>query len=313
MLDYSRAPWRKLHVGDHPEWIALSWQARTVLLHLFRAVDSEGKLDMGRAGPKAVAGLVRLPWEVFEPGYRELREASLTQESGTWISLPWFEESQDTPTCGVIRTQMWREKKRDATSQIVTRGDAVRRGVTNVTRRGEERREEETRGEEKRPEPEGDSPPARRNPSKFREALNRMAATSGGLFLGLTGDLDVEASQAIRFLKGLRRSFPEDHRAWPLAGEYLLKSGRHAFGNEFTAEDFLHPKGAEILKKAVAWEDLGRPAFQTSQAPAPKKTYVETEEERERTRNRLEREARLAAQHTAAAAANNGGTNGIAH
>lgn len=274
MLDWSRAAWRKLHVGDHPEWIALSWQSRCVLLHLFRTVDSNGRMDMGRAGPKAVAALLRIPCEVFEPAFLELKETGWLEVTGTWLLLPWFEESQTTPTAGVIRTKQWRERC-DAASHNVTNGDAVRRGVTNVTK--EERRGEKKREEEKREEPEvaGNKSP-RVCPAV--EHLNETARASKGRL----GEIErVTPGQSIHFNAHLKAIYAKDD--WALLGEWLAAGGEE-YRSTLSAGVVLK-NATDWIEQAKAWEKAGSPELRKEVGGRRQLSQAEKEEEDNRYKN----------------------------
>lgn len=58
----------KVPAEDSLWWRMLSWQARAVLLHLYRVVDFLGDVDLCGDGPEGLVALLGLPFDIIEPG-----------------------------------------------------------------------------------------------------------------------------------------------------------------------------------------------------------------------------------------------------
>ncbi len=54
-MDWANEAWRRLYTRYTANWLALSFDAQAVFMHLIRRVDEDGRLDLGRRG-KAIVG-----------------------------------------------------------------------------------------------------------------------------------------------------------------------------------------------------------------------------------------------------------------
>jgi hypothetical protein len=71
-MNWERELYVKTYVRDTPEFLAMSWQARCLLLELIRKVDRRGILQVGKHGIRGIALAIRAPVEEIEAPVREL-------------------------------------------------------------------------------------------------------------------------------------------------------------------------------------------------------------------------------------------------
>lgn len=162
-MDWDNERWVKLYTRDSVGWKLLSWQARTVVLHLLRKVDAAGVLDVGTDGVYGLAAVLELPLEVVEPGIAQLTTQrgdapSTVVFSGDAYAIPNFMEAQEARVSDKQRQKMSRERR----LARVTKRDTTSRNVTGESRNVTERhvnpvlvriRREEIRQEEIRSDP----------------------------------------------------------------------------------------------------------------------------------------------------------------
>lgn len=94
-------------------WRMLPWEARTTLLHLFRAVDRAGLLDVGEYGPEGVAALLELPVEVVATGLAKLIEKGTVTwagQNGDVLFIPNFLTAQEAHSSDAQRKRDQRER-----------------------------------------------------------------------------------------------------------------------------------------------------------------------------------------------------------
>lgn len=145
-MNFSDERWVKLYTRDTASWLALSWMARSVFMHLLRKCDRAGQVDLGRAGLRGLIGLIGGAEyrEAIERAVRELADDGAIQLSTdeTRITLPRFVEAQETRMSANARAKLARDRKavtrRDG--RVTPRdGDATTSAVTGrdgcVTRR----------------------------------------------------------------------------------------------------------------------------------------------------------------------------------
>lgn len=166
MLRWEDEDFVKLYTRETAESIDRGWEARALLHELMRKVDKAGILQLGRRGPVAIAGIVRMPEEVVLRAFDVLVEDGTVERIGTHIVLVNFPEAQAARSSDKLRKAQERARARDVArasgegSEVATAGPSISgdeeheesRGVTDghagsrqVTR--EERREErEERG-----------------------------------------------------------------------------------------------------------------------------------------------------------------------
>lgn len=156
----------KVYTRDTVDWLALSYDARSLFLNLLRKVDRAGILPLGRHGRRGVAVLLNAMdlWETRLSGaLAELELDGCLRVDGDSLVIPNFTAAQEARQTDRARKQAQRERDRqtamgglsvtarDAIAQIersashevtpeVTRGHTASREVT--LRRDETRREE---------------------------------------------------------------------------------------------------------------------------------------------------------------------------
>lgn len=135
-LDYSNERYVRLYTRDTTTWKLLSWQARTVLLHLLRKVDRAGVLDVGDDGVDGLAAVLELPLELVEPGIAQLTDTrrGVVVSNGRAYVLPNFLAAQEARASDKQRQRDLRERRR-AEAMDVTERDASR--DSSVTPRDE--------------------------------------------------------------------------------------------------------------------------------------------------------------------------------
>lgn len=157
----------KVYTRDTVDWLALSYDARSLFLNLLRKVDRAGILPLGRHGRRGVAVLLGATdmWESrLSPALAELEQDGCLRVEGDSLIIPNFTVAQEARQTDRARKQAQRERDRsDAMGCSVTARDAiaqmersvshdvtpdVTRGHTasrEVTLRRDETRREETR------------------------------------------------------------------------------------------------------------------------------------------------------------------------
>lgn len=162
-MDWDNERWVKLYTRDTVGWKLLSWQARTVVLHMLRKVDAAGVLDVGTDGVYGLAAMLELPLEVVEPGIAQLTtqrgdNPPTVAFSGDAYAIPNFMEAQEARDSNKQRQRKSRERR----LARVTKRDTPSPGVTDASQNVTERnvnaplvmiRREEIRQEEIRSDP----------------------------------------------------------------------------------------------------------------------------------------------------------------
>ena len=90
--------WRKVPVRDDTDWLMLPYGARGLYLQLWRKLDNDGRLNLGKHGLRGVCGHVGTlaDWPVIEPDLKELLDAGeVTFDAGTGhLFVPRFVAAQ---------------------------------------------------------------------------------------------------------------------------------------------------------------------------------------------------------------------------
>lgn len=141
-------PWMKVYTRDTVNWLALSYDARSLFLQLLRKVDRAGMLAMGRHGRRGIAILLgALPqWESIVEALVELEADGCVRVESDVLSIPNFRAAQDARQSDAARKAAQRE--RDAARDAVNPSRDVTSSHTpsqDVTIRIEENRSEENR------------------------------------------------------------------------------------------------------------------------------------------------------------------------
>lgn len=167
----------RVYTRDTPEWSALSWEARAVFWGLLRRCDRAGILQVGKAGVRALAGVIPAPLEVVERAVPELlADGCLQQKEGAYF-VPNFMEAQEAHTSDAQRKrdQRERDRARIAAQGVVASPDASDKLAAlqreTVTPRDGESRPEVTHGHAASPEvTQSHSVPSRAVPSRKKNA-----------------------------------------------------------------------------------------------------------------------------------------------
>lgn len=136
-MDWSDERWVRVYTRDTASWKLLGWQARTVLLHMFRKVDRAGVIDDGGEGSDGLAAALDLPPDVTCHGLSQLVTRGIVVSRGDQHVIPNFLAAQTAVASDAERQRKSRETRRanvtrrDVESQDVTERHAVSRVVTD--------------------------------------------------------------------------------------------------------------------------------------------------------------------------------------
>ncbi len=114
-MDWANERFVLLYTRDTVTWKLLTWEARAVLMFLFRKVDRAGVIELGPDGLDGLAALIEVPVEVLErtvPQLTRAERATVTIRDG-WLALPNFLDAQETPRSDRQRKRDSRETRRD--------------------------------------------------------------------------------------------------------------------------------------------------------------------------------------------------------
>ena len=125
MTDWSEERWVKSYTRDSAPWLALDWRARGLWCLLQRVCDRRGYVDLGTAGKRALAVLLRADEASITGPLAELVEAGMVVEVERGLTLADFEAQQTARASDAARQRAKRER-----SQPVTRSHAASRDVT---------------------------------------------------------------------------------------------------------------------------------------------------------------------------------------
>lgn len=123
-LDFEDERYVRVYTRDTPEWLLLSWEARSLYLQITRKLDRAGVLDLGRHdAPKAVAAVVGIPLDVVAGALPELLAAGLLELRDHYLVDPSFIEAQEAKQNDAARARAFRERRR---AGVTKRDDGVR-------------------------------------------------------------------------------------------------------------------------------------------------------------------------------------------
>lgn len=124
----------RVYVRDTVDWLALSWDAQSLFMHLLRKVDRAGLLPLGRHGKRAVAiaaGCPHLWQERIAPALEELLTDGCVTIQGDTLIIPNFLEAQQAAQSDRQRQAESRARARElAAAGSVTSRPAVSQNVT---------------------------------------------------------------------------------------------------------------------------------------------------------------------------------------
>lgn len=116
--DWADEPFVKLYTRTNPDWDAMPWQARALLLLALKSkFDRAGYLDLGRRGVDGIGSIVGLPDEVASAGLRYLLEIDkcwrlVPRDGRMWICWPNYYPAQMAAASANVRKAMQRERDR---------------------------------------------------------------------------------------------------------------------------------------------------------------------------------------------------------
>lgn len=133
-MDWSNERYVRIYTRDTADWLMLSWEARSVFLHLVRKADRAGVIELGKHGLRGVAVLISAPQDVVESAVEELVADGCLEYGDNSLVIPNFIEAQEAKQSDTQRKRESRQRRRDqarvAQSQPVTRGHTVSQPVT---------------------------------------------------------------------------------------------------------------------------------------------------------------------------------------
>lgn len=103
----------RVYTRDTATWMMLSWQARAVLLEMFRKCDRAGIVEMGEHGVDGLAAVLRMPSEVVGMAIPELALRKCIEVVDSRIVIPNFIAAQEAKQSDKARQRAQRERARD--------------------------------------------------------------------------------------------------------------------------------------------------------------------------------------------------------
>jgi hypothetical protein len=107
----------KVYTRDTAEWLALGWEAQSLLLAILRKADRAGIVSLGRTGLRGIAGLTGFPGEVVSRALPVLLDDGCLEQTPDALVVRNFLAAQETPASDRARKQAQRERDRDVARQ----------------------------------------------------------------------------------------------------------------------------------------------------------------------------------------------------
>ena len=107
----------KVYTRDTAEWLALGWEAQSLLLAILRKADRAGIVSLGRTGLRGIAGLTGFPGEVVSRALPLLLDDGCIEETPDALVVRNFLAAQETPASDRARKQAQRARDRDVARQ----------------------------------------------------------------------------------------------------------------------------------------------------------------------------------------------------
>jgi hypothetical protein len=111
-MDWSNERYVRLYVRDTETWLELSWQARTVWMHVLRKVDRAGVLET-RRGARGIARIISVPVDVVEVALPELVTDGCLEPHPLGYVVPNFIAAQEAPQSDRQRMRESRARRRE--------------------------------------------------------------------------------------------------------------------------------------------------------------------------------------------------------
>lgn len=105
----------RVYNRDTLDWLALSFDAQSLLMHVLRKVDRAGILHLGRHGKRGVALIIGAGahWDRLEPALEELLADGCLVLQGDRLVVRNFVQAQETQQSEAARKRAQRERDRD--------------------------------------------------------------------------------------------------------------------------------------------------------------------------------------------------------
>jgi hypothetical protein len=124
-MDWSNERYVRIYTRDTGDWLALSWDAQSLFMHLCRKVDRAGVLELGKQGKKTVAVVLSQValWDRLAPALEELLLDGCVELRGDVLVIPNFVPAQEAPQSDRLRQAESRARRREMAQSgaIVTR------------------------------------------------------------------------------------------------------------------------------------------------------------------------------------------------
>jgi hypothetical protein len=140
MMRWEDERYVRVYTRDTVDWLALSWDAQALLLHLLRKVDRAGLLPLTRHGKKGVAVAVGHPmqWSRIEPALEELLADGCIEIRANVLFFRNFIAAQETPQSDKQRKAESRARAADlAAAATATNPQAPSQNVTHGHKSGQ--------------------------------------------------------------------------------------------------------------------------------------------------------------------------------
>jgi hypothetical protein len=112
-MDWANERYVRVYTRDTVDWSLLSWQARSLWLHLMRKFDRAGCIYLGRHGVRGLAVLVGMPFEVVDQAVEELAKDGCVELRGEWLVAKNFIDAQEADQTDAQRAREYRARRRD--------------------------------------------------------------------------------------------------------------------------------------------------------------------------------------------------------
>src|SRR3990167_2958877 len=138
-MNWSDERYVSLYTSDTGDWMALSFDAQSLLMHLLRKCDRSGIIELGKRGKRSIAVMIGHAsiWERLAPAVDELLVDGCIEVHDDKLLVRNHLEAQNTPQSDRVRKEESRIRRRDLTMAkesgtlpLVTNRD---RGSRNVT------------------------------------------------------------------------------------------------------------------------------------------------------------------------------------
>ena len=113
----------RVYTRDTSEWVALSWEARSIFLMMLRVSDRAGIIPLGRKSLGGLAIMMHVPGDVLERAVMELAEDGCISCDGFRILIRNFINAQEVPISDAQRKRDQRE--RDHARSLLSSGEKL--------------------------------------------------------------------------------------------------------------------------------------------------------------------------------------------